>query len=105
MLGASRSDSRKNRPVKPLFSLHGVSMDSLHAIGFYASSAVSLAGALGVALLAGRGLRGVSMAGGGVGVGRVFVCLLAGLGAGGAGGCYSGSAVFWGSPPDPLAPN
>src|SRR2546429_9961698 len=100
MLGASRSDSRKNRPVKPLFSLHGVSMDSLHAIGFYASSAVSLAGALGVALLAGRGLRGGSVAGGGVGVAGGFLSLSAGVGAAVALVCFSGTPLVGARPPD-----
>ena len=43
-------------------------MDSLHAIGFYVSSGVSLAGALGVALLPARSQRGLAMAAAGLGL-------------------------------------
>ena len=43
-------------------------MDSLHAIGFYVSAAVSLGGGLLVALLPGRGSRGLAMAIAGAGI-------------------------------------
>src|SRR5207249_2104777 len=48
-LTAKPADSRA-------FHHHGVSMDSLHAIGFYVSSGVLLLGGLGVALMRGREL-------------------------------------------------
>src|SRR5438309_7091060 len=98
MLGASRADSRKSRRVKPLFSSHGVSMDSLHAIGFYVSSGVSLAGAMGVALLAARGLRGASMAVVGVGLAGTYLSLSAGFVAAVAPVCYAGCAFLVASP-------
>src|SRR5256885_8175265 len=98
MLGASRADSRKSRRVKPLFSSHGVSMDSLHAIGFYVSSGVSLAGAMGVALLPGRGLRGASMAVVGVGLAGIYLSLSAGFVAAVALVCYAGCAFLVASP-------
>src|SRR2546430_8968134 len=65
MLGAIRAGSSKPPETavqeSAFFISHGVSMDSLHAIGFYVSSGVSLAGALGVALLPLRDQRGVAL--------------------------------------------
>jgi hypothetical protein len=73
-------------------------MDSLHAIGFYVSSGVSLAGALGVALLPGRGLRGAAMAVAGVGLAGIYVSLSAGFAAAIALVCYAGCALLVASP-------
>src|SRR5438309_12025920 len=98
MLGANRGDSRKTGRVKPLFSSHGVSMDSLHAIGFYVSSGVSLAGALGVALLRNRDVRGASMAVVGVGLAGIYLSLSAGFVAAVALGCSAGRALLVASP-------
>lgn len=56
-------------------------MDSLHAIGFYASAGVSLAGGLGVALLQRRDWRGAALAVTGVGVAGIYVSLSAGFAA------------------------
>src|SRR5256885_4785169 len=64
-----------------VFHHHGVSMDSLHAIGFYVSSGVLLIGALGVALLTGREPRGVALAVVGVGLGGLYVSVAAGFAA------------------------
>src|SRR5256712_10580913 len=64
-----------------VFHHHGVSMDSLHAIGFYVSSGVLLIGGLGVALLPGRELRGAALAVVGVGLGGLYVSLAAGFAA------------------------
>src|SRR2546428_3922812 len=47
-------------------------MDPLHAIGFYVSSGISLAGALGVALLPRRGQRGAALGVVGLGLAGVF---------------------------------
>ena len=56
-------------------------MDSLHAIGFYVSSGVSLAGGLGVALLGSRDQRGASMGVLGIGLAEIYLSLSAGLAA------------------------
>jgi NADH:ubiquinone oxidoreductase subunit 6 (subunit J) len=73
-------------------------MDPLHAIGFYVSSGVSLAGALGVALLPGRGLRGASMALTGAGLAGIYLSLSAGFAAAIALVCYAGCAILIASP-------
>ena len=57
-------------------------MDSLHAVLFYASSAVALAGAVLVALLPGRGTRAFALFIAGIGVAGVDVSLSAGFTAG-----------------------
>ncbi len=67
-------------------------MDSLHAIGFYVSSALSIAGALLVALLPGRGARGAALGLTGVGLAGIYVFLSAGFAAVVALLCYAGSA-------------
>lgn len=54
-------------------------MDSLHAILFYASSAVALIGAVLVALLPGRGTRALALFIAGVGVAGIDVSLSAGF--------------------------
>src|SRR2546423_9366093 len=83
MLGAIRAGSSK--PPEPavqeaaFFIHHGVSMDSLHAIGFYVSSGISLAGGLGVALLPLRDQRGASMAVAGIGLAGIYFSLSAGF--------------------------
>lgn len=69
-------------------------MDSLHAIGFYASSGVLFAGALGVALLPGRGWRGAALAVSGVGLAGVYLVLSAGFAAGVALVCYAACALI-----------
>jgi len=67
-------------------------MDSLHAIGFYASSGVSVAGALGVALLPRREQRGVALAVVGLGLAGLYASLSAGFIALVALVCYLGAA-------------
>src|SRR5260370_31324188 len=76
-------------------------MDSLHAIGFYVSSGVSLAGGLGVALLPSRGQRGVSLGILGLGLAAIYLTLSAGLAAVAAVGCYLGCAALFASPQYP----
>lgn len=56
-------------------------MDSLHAIGFYVSSGVSLAGGLGAALLPNRDQRGTSLGVLGLGLAGLYLTLSAGLAA------------------------
>src|SRR6202521_4733283 len=56
-------------------------MDSLHAIGFYASAALCLAGGLSVAFLAGRSNRGLALAVTAVGVAGIYLSLSAGFAA------------------------
>lgn len=73
-------------------------MDSLHAIGFYVSSGVSVIGGLGLALLPGRELRGISLAISGVGLAGVYVALGAGFAAVVALVCYLGCAVMVAGP-------
>lgn len=72
-------------------------MDSLHAIGFYVSSGVLLAGGLGVALLPGRDLRGIALAVSGVGLAGVYLSLSAGFVAGIALICYLACAYVLGA--------
>ena len=73
-------------------------MDSLHAIGFYVSSGVSLAGGLGATLLPGRDLRGASLAVLGIGLAGIYLTLSAGLAALVALVCYLGCAALFASP-------
>ena len=73
-------------------------MDSLHAIGFYVSSGVSVIGGLGVALLPGRELRGISLAISGIGLALVYASLGAGFAAVVAVVCYLGCAVMVAGP-------
>jgi NADH:ubiquinone oxidoreductase subunit 6 (subunit J) len=73
-------------------------MDSLHAIGFYVSSGVSLAGGLGVALLGSRDQRGVSLGILGLGLAGIYLTLSAGLAAIVAVVCYLGCAAMFANP-------
>jgi NADH:ubiquinone oxidoreductase subunit 6 (subunit J) len=73
-------------------------MDSLHAIGFYVSSGVSVIGGLGVALLPRREFRGISLAISGLGLAGVYVALGAGFAAVVALICYLGCAVMVAGP-------
>jgi len=57
-------------------------MDSLHAIGFYAASAVALIGAVLVAVLPGRGARAAALLLAGVGLAGIDLSLSAGFTAG-----------------------
>src|SRR5690242_277879 len=72
-------------------------MDSLHAIGFYVSSGVSLAAGLGVALLPSRDQRGVSLGVLGIGLAGIYLTLSAGLAAIVALVCYAGCAAMFAS--------
>ena len=73
-------------------------MDSLHAIGFYASSGVSLAGGLGVALLPRRDWRAAALAVTGIGLAVLYLSLSAGFAAGVALVCYLGCALVLAAP-------
>jgi NADH:ubiquinone oxidoreductase subunit 6 (subunit J) len=69
-------------------------MDSLHAIGFYVSAAVSVAGGLSVAFLAGnRSRRGLALGVTAVGVAGIYLSLSAGFAALVALVCYGGCAL------------
>ena len=69
-------------------------MDSLHAIGFYVSAALSVAGGLSVAFLPDRFRRGLSMAVVGLGVAGIYLSLSAGFAALVALVCYAGCALL-----------
>jgi len=69
-------------------------MDSLHAIGFYASAALSVIGALVVALAPGRELRGAGLAVLGIGLAGLYLVLSAGLAAAVALLCYLACAAL-----------
>jgi NADH:ubiquinone oxidoreductase subunit 6 (subunit J) len=73
-------------------------MDSLHAIGFYVSAAVSLGGGLLVAFLPGRGVRGVALAAAGVGITGIYVSLSAGFSALVSLVCFGGCALLLAAP-------
>ena len=98
MLGASRAGNSKTAP-KPnrraaFFITTECHLDSLHAIGFYVSSGVSLAGGLGVALLPLRTQRGIAMAALGLGLAGIYLALSAGFAAAIALICYLGCAAL-----------
>ena len=73
-------------------------MDSLHAIGFYVSAAISVGGGLAVAFLPGRGSRGVALAIAGAGIAGVYLFLYAGFAAVVALVCYAGCALLVAAP-------
>jgi NADH:ubiquinone oxidoreductase subunit 6 (subunit J) len=69
-------------------------MDSLHAIGFYVSAAVSVAGGLSVAFLSGRPRRGLALAVVAIGVAGIYLSLSAGFAALVALVCYGSCALL-----------
>src|SRR5450759_6039008 len=73
-------------------------MDSLHAIGFYVSAAVSLGGGLLVAFLPGRGSRGLAVAIAGAGIVGLYASLSAGFAGLVALVCYAGCALLFAAP-------
>lgn len=73
-------------------------MDSPHAIGFYVSSGVLLLGALGVAVLPGRGLRGAGLGLVGLGLAGVYYSLSAGFAGAVAFLCCVGCALMVAGP-------
>ena len=73
-------------------------MDSLHAIGFYVSSGVLIAGGLGVALLQRRDRRGAAMGVVAIGLAGAYLSLSAGFAAAVALICYAGCAFLLASP-------
>ncbi|MGH7763887.1 MAG: hypothetical protein ACREOM_05670 [Candidatus Dormibacteraceae bacterium] len=56
-------------------------MDSLHAIGFYVSATLSMGGALSVAFLPGREMRGLAMGVAGLGLAGIALALSGGFAA------------------------
>ena len=73
-------------------------MDSLHAIGFYASAALSIGGGLLFAFLPGRTGRGAAMAVAGLGIAGAYASLSAGFASLVALVCYAGCAVILAGP-------
>jgi NADH:ubiquinone oxidoreductase subunit 6 (subunit J) len=73
-------------------------MDSLHAIGFYVSAAISVGGGLLVAFLPGRGSRGGALAIAGVGIAGIYISLSAGFAGLVALVCYAGCALLLAGP-------
>ncbi|MHB8587740.1 MAG: NADH-quinone oxidoreductase subunit J family protein [Candidatus Dormibacteraceae bacterium] len=73
-------------------------MDSLHAIGFYVSAAVSLGGGLLVAFLPGRGSRGLAVALSGLGIAGLYASLSADFAGLVALVCYAGCAMLIAAP-------
>jgi NADH:ubiquinone oxidoreductase subunit 6 (subunit J) len=73
-------------------------MDSLHAIGFYVSSAISLGGGLLVAFLPGRGMRGLALAVSGLGIAGLYASLSADFAGLVAIVCYAGCALLIAAP-------
>ena len=69
-------------------------MDSLHAIGFYVSAAISVAGGLSVAFLPDRVRRGTALGAVAIGVAGIYLSLSAGFAALVALACYGGCAVL-----------
>jgi NADH:ubiquinone oxidoreductase subunit 6 (subunit J) len=73
-------------------------MDSLHAIGFYVSAAISVAGGLSVAFLPDRVRRGMALGAVAIGVAGIYLSLSAGFAALIALACYGGCAVLLAGP-------
>ena len=73
-------------------------MDSLHAIGFYVSAAISVGGGLMVAFLPGRGARGLALAVSGLGIAGLYAALSADLAGLVALVCYAGCALLIAAP-------
>jgi hypothetical protein len=73
-------------------------MDSLHAIGFYASAALSIGGGLAFAFLPGRPSRGLAMAVAGLGIAGAYASLSAGFAGLVALLCYAACAVLLAGP-------
>jgi hypothetical protein len=73
-------------------------MDSLHAIGFYVSAAISIGGGLLLAFLPGRGSRGIAMAVAGAGIVGLYASLSAGFAGLVALVCYAGCALLVAGP-------
>jgi NADH:ubiquinone oxidoreductase subunit 6 (subunit J) len=73
-------------------------MDSLHAIGFYVSAAISLGGGLLVAFLPTRPLRGLGVAISGLGIVGLYASLSADFAGLVALVCYAGSAFLIAAP-------
>jgi NADH:ubiquinone oxidoreductase subunit 6 (subunit J) len=73
-------------------------MDSLHAIGFYVSAAISVGGGLAVAFLPGRGSRGIALAVVGAGIAGIYLSLSAGFAAVVVLVCYAGCALLVAAP-------
>jgi NADH:ubiquinone oxidoreductase subunit 6 (subunit J) len=69
-------------------------MDSLHAIGFFLSAALSVAGGLSVAFLSDRPRRGLALAVVAIGVAGIYLSLSAGFAALVALVCYGGCALI-----------
>jgi NADH:ubiquinone oxidoreductase subunit 6 (subunit J) len=73
-------------------------MDSLHAIGFYVSAAISVGGGLMVAFLPGRGARGLALAVSGLGIVGLYAALSADFAGLVALVCYAGCALVIAGP-------
>jgi NADH:ubiquinone oxidoreductase subunit 6 (subunit J) len=73
-------------------------MDSLHAIGFYVSAAISLGGGLLVAFLPGRATRGLAVAVSGLGIVGLYASLSADFAGLVALVCYAGCALLIAAP-------
>jgi NADH:ubiquinone oxidoreductase subunit 6 (subunit J) len=73
-------------------------MDSLHAIGFYVSAGLSVAGGLAVAFLQDRGRRAVALAVAGLGVAGIYTSLSAGFAGVVALVSFAGCAVLLAGP-------
>jgi NADH:ubiquinone oxidoreductase subunit 6 (subunit J) len=73
-------------------------MDALHAIGFYVSAAISVAGGLSVAFLPDRARRGMALGAVAIGVAGIYLSLSAGFAALVALACYGGCALLLAGP-------
>ncbi|GAC1472866.1 MAG: hypothetical protein PVSMB3_06710 [Candidatus Dormibacteraceae bacterium] len=73
-------------------------MDSLHAIGFYVSAAISVGGGLALAFLPSRGTRGVALAVAGLGIAGLYLSLSAGFAGLVALVCFTGCALLIAAP-------
>ncbi|MGH7762259.1 MAG: NADH-quinone oxidoreductase subunit J family protein [Candidatus Dormibacteraceae bacterium] len=73
-------------------------MDSLHAIGFYVSAAISIGGGLLVAFVPGRGARGVAVGVSGLGIAGLYASLSTDFAGLAVLVCYAGCALLIAGP-------
>ncbi|HEV2033299.1 MAG TPA: NADH-quinone oxidoreductase subunit J [Candidatus Dormibacteraeota bacterium] len=73
-------------------------MDSLHAIGFYVSAALSVAGGLSVAFLPDRSRRALALGASGIGVAGIYASLSAAFAGVIALVCFAGCAALLAGP-------
>src|ERR1700730_3222494 len=98
MLGGLEPAASSNSRQETTLTNQRVPMDSLHAMGFYVSAALSVAGGLSVAFLGNRSRRALALAIAGVGVAGMYTSLSAAFAGLIALVCFAGCAGLLAGP-------